>query len=162
MSKKTLILYKRRLSECWQLTWSCNWVQWNRMFCLLSWILIIKDSVAQQPPKKPYLLGNGQYWSNTLLINMHYQCLMMVTKYQHWSWGVSPTEKQCNKYNKYWFPTVTNKLEHPPVSFGRIWASSFGEEELCGQPDTHTYIQTDIQTCDSDDYSPALAKAKLG
>ena len=27
----------------------------------------------------------------------------------------------------------------------------------------HTYIHgTDIQTCKSDDYSPALAKAKLG
>ena len=42
-------------------------------------------------------------------------------------------------------------LEHPPVSFERIWASSFGEKGLRGQ----TYIQTDRQICDSDGYSPA-------
>ena len=50
-------------------------------------------------------------------------------------------------------------LEHPPVSFGRIWASSFGEKGLRGQPDTHAYRQidrqTDRQTCDSDGYNPA-------
>ena len=34
-------------------------------------------------------------------------------------------------------------LEHPPVRFGRIWSSSFGAEGFRGQPDTHTYIQTD-------------------
>ena len=62
-----------------------------------------------------------------------------------------------NQIRIIWTRAHLDVLEHPPVRFGRIWCSSFGEGGLCGQPDTHihTYIQTDRQTCDSDDYSPA-------
>ena len=60
-----------------------------------------------------------------------------------------------NQIRIIWRRVHLDVLEHPPVSFGRIWSSSFGEKGLRGQPDTHTCIHTDRQTCDSDDYSAA-------
>ena len=60
-----------------------------------------------------------------------------------------------NQIRIIWRRAHLDVLEHPPVSFGRIWSSSFREKGLRGQPDTHTHIHTDRQTCDSDDYSQA-------
>ena len=49
-----------------------------------------------------------------------------------------------NQIRIIWTRAHLDVLEHPPVRFGRIWSSSFGEEGLRGQPDTHTYRQTDL------------------
>ena len=68
------------------------------------------------------------------------------------SWRFDFCGHNANQIRIIWTRAHLDVLEHPPVRFGRIWSSSFGEKGLHGQPDTHTYIHTyihtDRQTCE--------------
>ena len=127
--------------------WNCTWIKccWANLRC--SRAIIGADVVVAQRVQTSWLLsecsGGAVAPSNAQIeLNFHaQQGVYLYPRGRHKSKPANYTHQPLNQTT----PRLRNPvLEHPPVSFGRIWASSFGEKGLCGQPDTHTYRQTDL------------------